>query len=162
MLYPTHIAGGMAAGLLISGNAVVSETMLAMLIAGTAALLPDLDSPDSYIGSRVPIVPTALSVTFGHRGALHSLLAGAAWMFLLTMGVKALGVNYNDLILKTFLAGYCSHLILDMANPKGVPLLWPLKIKVGIPLIHTGGVVDKFVVFPALLGWVLFHLYTII
>lgn len=159
MLYPTHVAGGMAAGLLIMhGNAGVTETLIVTLTTGTAALLPDLDSPRSYIGSRVPLISIATRITFGHRGSLHSLLAAAVWIMLLTAGLKALGLSYNGIILNSFLVGYLSHLFLDMLTPKGIPLLWPLKIKISLPLVQTGGIAEKLILFPALFGCLLFQL----
>ena len=147
MLYPTHAAGGMAAGLMMTnGNFGVTETLIITLTAGIAGLLPDLDSPGSYVGSWVP--------------AFHSLVAGAVGIVLATTGFKVLGLSHNGILLNAFLAGYFSHLFLDALTPEGVPLLWPLKVKIGLPLVKTGGMIEKLVVFPALFGWVLLQLYS--
>lgn len=40
-------------------------------------------------------------------------------------------------------AGYISHILADILNPAGVPLLWPIKKRFRVPLIRTGSFAEK-------------------
>jgi inner membrane protein len=56
----------------------------------------------------------------------------------------------------SFMIGFISHLIMDTFTTEGVPWLFPIPLKFGIPpfrfsRIKTGGVVEKSFVFPGLL-----------
>ncbi len=89
-----------------------------LLLCLTLALLPDLDTPKSIIGSFFLPVSEAIERRVGHRTATHSLLA------LLTVG----GLVY--LLLPAWwipLTGsYASHILLDLLIGKqGVLLFWP-------------------------------------
>lgn len=134
MLWQTHLAGGLIAGTLVGVNPA------GIAIAGLSALLPDIDSPKSYLGSKIKPVSALLSLTVGHRGILHSLLATGAIYWISTLLIP----EYSIYVL----VGYFSHLILDSFNPQGVPLLWPLSFQFRIPLVRTGSVVEKILVLP--------------
>ncbi len=45
--------------------------------------------------------------------------------------------------------GYLVHLLGDLFTPPGVPLLFPLKFNARVPLVKTGGILERLVVFPA-------------
>lgn len=137
ILYRTHFVTGLAAGYLLSGSLEMSA------ISGVAALLPDIDHPGSYIGRKIPVIPTVLKWTVGHRGPFHSLAAAlVAGAIALIIGGKAIGL--------AVMVGYLAHLLGDLFTLSGVPLLFPLKFNTRVPLIKTGGVLEKLVVFPAL------------
>jgi len=93
----------------------------------------------------------------GHRGATHWLLTA----LLLTAGIWYLGTigGYTYLWL-WFVAGYCSHLVLDMMTLSGLKVLRPLtpsSIHL-LPVfmrVRTGGSVDAFLGVLLLLGAVL-------
>lgn len=137
MLYQTHIAGGLIAGILVGSNPI------GILIAGTAALLPDIDTPHSVMGRKLWPFSVLIKHTVGHRGCFHSLLFSAA-VYLLSVLIIP---EYSLYIL----AGYLSHLILDALNPQGVPLLWPIKYRFSIPIVNTGSVVEKLLMMPMFL-----------
>jgi membrane-bound metal-dependent hydrolase YbcI (DUF457 family) len=67
-----------------------------------------------------------------------------------------------DIIIKSIMIGYLSHLVIDLFTEEGLPLLFPIKIKIGIPpishlRIHTGGWAEKWLIFPGiiiLMGWI--------
>jgi membrane-bound metal-dependent hydrolase YbcI (DUF457 family) len=75
MLYKTHIAGGIIAGLLVGFNPV------GIIISGAASLLPDIDSPHSFAGRRIWPISALIQHTAGHRGCFHSLLAAVIIYF---------------------------------------------------------------------------------
>ncbi|NLB18631.1 MAG: metal-dependent hydrolase, partial [Syntrophomonadaceae bacterium] len=62
MLYQTHVAGGIIAGLLAGSNPV------GILVSGAASLLPDVDSPHSFAGRRIWPFSALIQHTAGHRG----------------------------------------------------------------------------------------------
>lgn len=138
MLYPTHVAGGIIAGLLVGSNPV------GVLLSGVASLLPDIDSPHSVAGRKIWPISLLIQHTAGHRGCSHSLLIAAMIYFfsVLTIPEYALYI----------LAGYLSHLALDALNPEGVPLLWPMKYRFRVPVVRTGSVMEKLLMTPMFLA----------
>lgn len=139
MLWRTHLMTGITAGYLIAGP---DPTVL--LTAGVAALLPDIDHPNSYIGRKIPVIPKLIKATLGHRGALHSASAAVLVFLAATLiGGPLLGIATGT--------GYLIHIMGDMLTPSGVPLLWPVLGKnVKLAAVKTGGLMEKFVVFPGI------------
>lgn len=158
MLWKTHVAGGLLAGALVlpycaAGD--ISSQALFIGCAGVSALLNDIDSPQSKFGRLLWPVSKMLQLTAGHRGVLHSLVASV----LLYSFLQALLPAYATPIT----IGYLSHILLDLFNPAGVPLLWPIQQHFSIPIVQTGSFVEKilfiplaaccvFLVFTALVG----------
>ncbi|ABO49380.1 membrane-bound metal-dependent hydrolase [Desulforamulus reducens MI-1] len=139
MLWRTHLVMGLGAGYMVAG---FDPVLLA--VAGVGSLLPDLDHPNSWIGNKIPVLPTITRGILGHRGALHSLAATLALGLLLGLfWGKNLGIAVA--------AGYLAHLVGDMFTRSGVPLLWPLPIMVKLPLVRTGSILERFVVFPVMI-----------
>ncbi|MGL4344629.1 MAG: metal-dependent hydrolase [Cellulosilyticaceae bacterium] len=135
MTYRTHILGGVVLSA-VAGVYVWPQTggalALCTVAAGVGALLPDIDHPNSWLSNHVGILRYPFKV-FGHRGATHSLLA--------TLIVFAIigGIFKGGPITLGMTLGYLSHLLLDMLNPRGVPLFYPFtKEKYKIARIHTG------------------------
>jgi inner membrane protein len=159
MLFPTHVTGGIAVGLIIAGDASIEKAAVLACVSGIAALLPDIDSPESFVGARVPVLPFLIRGVTGHRGAAHSILAGLFSALLFGVIVELSGWGQAEPLLIAFLSGYLSHLALDALNPAGVPLLWPLPARFTLPLMQTGGVLEKLLLFPVISGWVLIAIY---
>lgn len=154
MLWRTHFFAGAITGLFLVGQQTdVKTALVAGSIAGTASLLPDLDDPNSKVGSIVPIISWAIKKTIGHRGPLHSLLGAGVFSILIYIASK-LWTSYiipAD-ILQLIIVGYISHLAMDSFNPQGVPWLWPITKKhFSIPLVRTGSILENWVVNPAML-----------
>lgn len=143
MLYRTHAAGGFIAGYLLTGSLSCGA------VAAAAALLPDVESPKSFVGQKLPGVSHAGELVFGHRQAFHSLPAAIG--FLVAAFVFSKSVHLPSYFAFAGFAGYLSHLLLDTLNPAGVPWLWPLKIRLRVPLFQTGGILERALVFPTLL-----------
>ena len=140
MLYKTHAAGGFAAGLALAGDPISG------LIAMVSALLPDIESPDSFIGRKVPVVSHGNKMIFGHRQVFHSLVGALTFFLISLLIIKSchLPAQYAY----AALIGYLSHMVLDSFNPAGVPWLWPLKFRLKIPVVQTGGIVERLMVLP--------------
>lgn len=140
MLYKTHLFGGFIAGFLLTGSLACGA------VSAVAALLPDIDDPKSFIGSTVSPVSYVAGKEFGHRHAFHSLIAAAAFA---TIGLLAQRhFHWPPWVPLAVLIGYASHLALDTFNPAGVPWLWPLGFRLRVPVVQTGGILEKFVLAP--------------
>jgi inner membrane protein len=111
--------------------------VVAVVVAGVAALLPDIDEPGSTLGHRMPVVSTVLHSLFGHRGITHTvffafLAACAGWAV-----SGYLGMNPGTTATIVSLA-VLSHIALDSLTPSGTEPLWPvLKLRLSGP-IRTG------------------------
>ena len=152
MLWRTHILAGASAGLLLAGQTNAKTAVVSASIAGLAALLPDLDSPQSKLGRLIPVLPRLLSVTLGHRGILHSFV-GAALMSILATGILRIWYDHNFWVLLSLVAvGYVSHILIDSLTNSGCPLLYPLPLHLRLPLFSTGSFAEKLVVFPVMMG----------
>lgn len=140
MLGRTHLLAGAVAGFLLGHHEALSVS-----IAAAAALLPDIDHPNSTIAHRIP-GSGIVSLFVQHRGATHSLLALAA----------ASAAEHTVLPLALWIpaaAGYASHLLLDLITPEGIPLLWPIsRARTAVPLVRTGGLIEHAIVLPGLLA----------
>lgn len=135
----THLAAGMVAGLVAASVAGINPGP-AGLIGGLAALGPDIDTFNSKAGRAIPILPL-IPWPGGHRGFTHSLPAVA----LVSAGVGAfLGPD----VALAVAAGWGSHILLDILNPEGAQVLWPLRRMSitrrfpGKVIWRTGGMLD--------------------
>ncbi|MBI4015771.1 MAG: metal-dependent hydrolase [Candidatus Aenigmarchaeota archaeon] len=103
-------------------TAVLGFGIIEAGIAAIFSLLPDADLPYSYAGKVFPF-SLAVNRKYGHRTVTHSLLSlgcvSAVAFFLYFLGI--VGLNFA----KAAILGYSSHLVLDLLNPTGIPLLWP-------------------------------------
>lgn len=126
MLTPTHLIAAQTTYLAVSvatGNPpAIPEALVALL----AAMLPDLDSRQSYIGRVVPPLSTWIGQRFGHRTLTHSVMAQVvvlvpAW-FLLPGGYFI-----------ALAAGWVSHSFADMMTKSGVCWFWPSLARCVLP-----------------------------
>lgn len=121
MDYISHTAGGIAlgAGCIYLCRKVNIEPNTIILIASSAlgGLLPDIDHPKSYLGSKVFLISDLLYSSVGHRTLTHSLL------FAFIIG--AAGLYFNPWIGLGIFVGIISHILLDLMTPTGVSFLYP-------------------------------------
>lgn len=143
MLYKTHIAGGFVAGLALTGD------LISGLVAAVSALIPDIESPNSFIGRKIPIMSHCNKMIFGHRQAVHSLIGSLVFFLIVLLIVKVFHLPTQYAF--AALIGYLSHLVLDSFNPAGVPWLWPLKLRVKIPLTEPGGLLERVIILPVVI-----------
>jgi membrane-bound metal-dependent hydrolase YbcI (DUF457 family) len=144
-------------------------TTLTLLVAFGAnfigGVLPDLDNVSTKFWSLVrggDFVAKLISPLLGgHRMISHSLLGLALFyhllQYLLNHYSSSLIVDHS-IVLNAFLIGFSSHLILDSVTKQGIPLFFPLPVRIGIPPIQvlrvtTGTWIEKLLVFPGLLGF---------
>lgn len=146
----THILGGitfaLGAGIKL-GLPNYSIPALGCLVAAAScgALIPDIDKKKTAISSKHPFVSFFVRLFTTHRGFTHSLLAlflfaGVLYFPFVRVNIPLLTWAYYGAI-----TGYLSHIILDMLNPDGVPLLFPLSTHISIYKIKTGGIIETFI-----------------
>jgi inner membrane protein len=127
----THALAGATIGLIVAGPIGAGAGVI-------GALLPDIDHPNSKI-SRVIKLP--LYLAFTHRGILHSGLL-CAIVFALALVVPPEAYRLYALAAA---AGWLSHITLDAATISGVPLLWPVRFKLSLLPLRTGGIVEQLI-----------------
>ena len=164
MKAPTHITGGITAGLIYLKAAQSSDFGLAPLgvltcagclaLAVGGSLIPDLDTKTSKAGHAAAPASATISFFFGHRTVLHGPL--------LYIALYILAVQSAPIIQPfafSFLLGILSHIWLDMLNPRGVPLLYPVPAKFHTVDIPTGGFAEYLVlsVLAALNLYIIIH-----
>lgn len=166
MIGRSHLIMGLAAGVIvdsflhISGPAItsgdsVSVEGLAMkgvyyFAVGFGALLPDVDNARSTLGQKFGNISKFIHKTVGHRTLFHSLL-GLALGSLLALGLGQLvdllltsnGLTPPEAAITTWqvffygtLMGCIIHILCDSLTIAGVPLLWPMKGRFGIPPVR--------------------------
>ena len=131
MLYYTHLAFGFLLGLSGIRYFNIQNQILFIILVLFAALLPDIDSPNSKLGSKIKVI----SLFFKHRGILHSLL------ILPLIYLVLFYFDYSRFALP-LLIGYLSHLIGDSITKEGIMLFSPFsKFKIK-GFIKTGGITE--------------------
>lgn len=136
-------------------------------------LTPDIDQPTADLWNRLP-AGSVISRIFspflgGHRYISHSLLGVFLFGFLLKwfLGIASSVVLVDmNIVWWSFMIGFVSHLIMDSFTREGVPWLFPLPVRFGLPpfkalRLKTAGFVEKGLVFPLLLlvNVYIFYLY---
>jgi inner membrane protein len=128
MRAPTHATFGLmftiATGTVL--GVVLTPAVAAFVLLG--ALLPDLDTPTSLAGRCCRPLSSWLERRVGHRTLTHSLLG----LSLASLPVLPLAWIESRWPL-AFALGYLSHLLVDAANPPGVPLLSPSPVRAVFP-----------------------------
>jgi len=136
----THIGAGLITGIAISKHMAAPPLQSALIVGAAVAgsLLPDIDTCTSKLGRRIAPVSFAVELVIGHRTLLHSLLP---YVLLYILG----SINFPDyrIFILSAGSGVLTHLLLDMMNPSGVPLLWPWNKRLHIAPFQTKGIVDR-------------------
>ncbi|MGE5041775.1 MAG: metal-dependent hydrolase [Candidatus Levyibacteriota bacterium] len=140
--------------------ATVIVSLSANLIGG---LTPDIDQPTADLWHKFPAGTLIGKVLYpllgGHRFLSHSILGivlfGIGAKFLLQAMSGVLLVNM-DIVWWSFMIGYISHLVMDTFTHEGVPWLFPIPVRFGVPpfkalRMKTGGIIEKSIVFPGLM-----------
>lgn len=142
-------------------------TLATALVAFTAnmigGLAPDIDQSTATLWRRIrggSFLGKIISPLIGgHRFISHSIIgvfmAGVLLQITLNMMSSVLLVDM-DIVWWAFMIGYISHLLMDLLTKDGVPLLFPIPIRFGIPplsflRIKTGGLTEKSFIFPVLI-----------
>ncbi|BGI51163.1 MAG: metal-dependent hydrolase [Arsenophonus endosymbiont of Ceratovacuna japonica] len=135
-----HLLFSISSLILVHKLAITSEFIhgdLFYLLIGAllGSLLPDIDHPSSYFGRLFRFISIPIYRICGHRNFTHSLLI---WLFIMLLFTQFSNIYwfYNTLT-QAFLLGYLSHLIGDMLTVKGIPFLWPMKIRFCFPILYN-------------------------
>ena len=132
MRAPTHATFGLVFTI-ATGTALgitLTPAVAACVLLG--ALLPDIDTPTSPLGRCCRPLAGWLERRVGHRTLTHSFLGLA----LATLPVLPLVWPLAWLDPRwplAFALGYLSHLLVDAANPPGVPLCYPSPVRAVFP-----------------------------
>lgn len=125
MKFETHIAGGVALGITVAYFLDYSFTETALFYGGVllGSLLPDIDHPKSFLGSRLLLFSKPLNKWVGHRTLTHSLLALGTLFYFSYEAWGPLPLTVGLFV------GCFSHSFLDSLTNKGVAILYPLSKK---------------------------------
>ena len=171
MTAPTHITFGLltVAGSFSLFSLPLHRNLPAILCAIIGSVLPDVDSPKSYIGRVLPYASIPIERQWGHRTITHSVLC----LLALSVMIWPLLI-WQPACYAAVLLGYMSHIVADCATKSGVPLFYPhpaacvfpgsakyriktrsigegylligflLMLLIFIPILHMGGIWQSF------------------
>jgi len=112
------------------------ELLISFLMMMIGTVLPDIDHPQSTIGSRFKWLSYPVTIFFGHRGITHSLLG---------VGLICSLALWTDTWWLYWLAfGYLGHLVGDYLTDSGVPLFWPIRKRYRFILVGSTGGISEF------------------
>ena len=126
MIKRTHLAIAGALALLLLPH--VNYKIVFFPLVLICALIPDIDSPDSYFGHHKIFRPVQFLVQ--HRGIFHS--------FSLCLIISILFALFVPILALSFFLGYGSHLIADSFTLEGITPFWPWK-RMSQGVLRTGG-----------------------
>ncbi|HEC91716.1 MAG TPA: metal-dependent hydrolase [Candidatus Atribacteria bacterium] len=121
MTSPTHITFSILFTEFILTSLSIEPTYTVLALSSIASLLPDIDTPKSAIGRIFPFLSIPIEHKFGHRQITHS------WIFIALCMILFLPFLFfkKFLIYSSIILGVISHILIDMANPSGVPFFYP-------------------------------------
>ncbi|WP_227936325.1 metal-dependent hydrolase [Alkalihalobacillus deserti] len=154
----THILGGIAAAVIWQKyfNIPIQDPIYFYSAAIVGSIIPDICHPKSIIGRRVPILSRAFSKIFGHRSLSHSLLF-MVLLYLLFQQLTFYGATSIEIGL---LVGVGSHILLDAMTVQGVKFLYPINMKIRLPLyVRTGSLIGETLVAMSLLTLMVLSLF---
>jgi inner membrane protein len=144
----------------------ISTTVTCLIGSVVGALAPDMDQATNRLWDMLPggnfVGRLLRNLMLRHRTISHSLLGIFLFYQLLNFIIpRVLNPAYvnGQLVTLAIMIGLISHIASDMVTKEGVPLLFPITIKVGIPpfeflRITTGKFVENFVIFPAVVAYI--------
>lgn len=138
MTWRTHVTFGLT--FTVFGFTILSLSFnpFGIILAALGSLFPDLDASESKIknlklGKKKSLLSLVkpfevlgfiLHKTFGHRGALHSLIGLFSFSFIVYLISSYFG---EPLFFLYFSLGFLSHLVSDMFTKSGVEIFYPWK-----------------------------------
>ncbi len=152
------------------GDITLATTLTALGANMIGGLLPDIDNATSDIWDKVrggnmwaKLIRPLVS---DHRMISHSLLGMAIIGYLLSFVLSWIGTFLlvdMEIIWWSVMIGFFSHLVTDSMTKQGVPWLFPIPFRFGIPpfefmRMKTGGFIEKCIVFP---GFILLNGYIV-
>lgn len=126
--------------LICAAAAGLEAAVLVATVSGQIASVVDAVGAAGCIGKLAAWVLAVILCLFGmrqeHRGFIHSITAGAA----LTACVYAALSRQQAC---AFLAGFLSHIVLDLMNHKDLKLFWPAKKGICLHLCVSDGAANR-------------------
>ncbi len=134
--------------------------IFSIIAADIGSIIPDMDQAGNKLWDFLPAGNFAgrifRGVFYKHRTLSHSILGTLVIYKLLQVVLeKLLNPSFINpqIILTALMIGYISHLAADAFTKEGLPLLFPLKMTIGIPpvkrlRIRTGKFFENLIVFP--------------
>lgn len=139
---------------------------LATLIGG---IIPDIDNvaSNAWKFDLTPWEDDATRKTLsGHRNLSHSIIGGVLFSAVVGLALQVIKIPQLNpqFVLEAFAIAFLSHLVTDSLTHEGVPWFYPIDIHLGFPpfkslRMKTGGIIEKFIVFPLLLILTVFIYY---
>lgn len=173
----THdLAGFTALSYIVATQPLQPISLATALVAVGAnfigALAPDIDQSTGELWQHVrggSVLGRLLAPLLGgHRLVSHSIIGIFLFAFLtkqfLNLISSVLLVDMN-IVWWAFMIGFLSHLVMDIFTKEGIPLLFPIPIRFGIPpfkflRVKTGGLLEKSFIFPGLIALNFYIYYT--
>jgi len=139
MMFANHQAFGLGAGLAMYDYFGTTIPTLELLIITPlimlGILLPDIDTPTSVLGRKVPFISYPIGGLFGHRSITHSALFCGGLMYY--------GFSLNSPVFFWLGFGAFMHILGDFFTPSGVPVFWPIPKRFSFFVTFaTGGFVE--------------------
>lgn len=119
-----------------TGFTLMEHTLLpavGLVTAAAGSYAPDIDIHRSKLGQKHKFISKHLT----HRGITHTLLAPAV-LTVLMLTVLDMGIPVLPDLIFGFTLGWVLHIVADLFNKKGVPILWPVvRQKIHIATVLT-------------------------
>lgn len=115
--YKTHMAVALPTSVYLATllNVPPEITWVCAFSAVAGSLIPDIDTPRSYLGHRTKPLSTFINKKFGHRGLFHSVLFYTVLFLFLTSLSKNLMIKVG---FQFCYIGIVSHILLDRISTK--------------------------------------------
>jgi len=142
MQFKTHLAFSLLLALLLVYLGLAKPSVILFASFLFFSLLPDIDTPESFVGRMIQPFSNIIKAAVGHRTIFHSIWLPAIIYIVCLPFSRTLAIAAS--------VGYLSHIIIDMGNEKGIKPLWPINIHINGPF-RTGGFFE-ILIFVILLG----------
>ena len=116
--YKTHLCVGLTLGVLAASYIHQSmplslyDSSISLVSVYIGSVLPDIDTPKSYIGRRLPFISYPIYKIFGHRGIFHSFSLYTLLLFISPS--ICTGKTYGLCVIFMYI-GAISHIAIDKA-----------------------------------------------
>jgi membrane-bound metal-dependent hydrolase YbcI (DUF457 family) len=151
-------------------NLTITTAFVSLVGCVVGALVPDLDQATNRLWDLLPVGNLVgklfRNLLLQHRTISHSLLGVYLFnLFLHFLIPRLFNPAYVDfqIIIYSLLIGLVSHLVADSLTKEGIPLFFPLPVKLGIPpfkslRITTGKLFENLIIFPGLTVYLLWFI----
>lgn len=104
-------------------NFTFKETLFYYIFIILGSVLPDIDTPYSFLGKRIKPISKVLYKKIGHRSATHSVIIVTIAFFI------SIIVWEINTILVGLVIGSITHILTDLTTPQGVCIAYPVNKK---------------------------------